>query len=657
MPDRNGDAEAAFGDGDEAHEAQSAFARAGELAAAGDTDAAEEEYRRADELGHASAPAYAGLLMEARGDYAGAEEAYRRADKRGDGFGAFRLGMLLSGWGDWDGAKDAWNRADERGSEPPGPTPAELLRSRLRRSEDGTAPDGAALAAAATAPGGSSSPFANPVLIGAITILVVVVGVFLAYNANSGLPFVPTRELKVDIADASNLVIGNDVREGGFRVGLVSNLKPMQLGGGGVGAELELKLDQAHSKVPVDSTATILSRSALGLKYVELHIGRAHKMFADGGTLPLSHTTVPVQVDDVFKTFDARTRDAIQRDLYGFGNTLAARGSALNDTIASLPELLTHLQPVAAYLSDPGTQLTRFFTTLNAFVGTMEPLSGTTVSLFGDMATTFAAITRDPGAYEATIAEAPSTLDVSTDSLKAQQPFLADLTTLGHALTPGTGELAAALPVVNPAIEAGTNTLKRAPALNSKLQDTLGALRDLAVNPGTNVALNALRDTVGTLNPMIRYLGPYVTVCDSWNYWWTFLSEHVSEATTFGFAQRAMFNLANPLQPNNVGLQGATAPVNGGVTDSPLGGNAYLHAPNYGAAIDARGNADCEIGQRGYPLRLNASDPQQRNFDLDPHTPGDQGPTFAGRARVPAGETFSRSPAFGPQLAPDPRNP
>jgi hypothetical protein len=36
---------------------------------------------------------------------------------------------------------------------------------------------------------------ANPVLIGAATTLVVIVAVFLAYNANNGLPFVPTYAL------------------------------------------------------------------------------------------------------------------------------------------------------------------------------------------------------------------------------------------------------------------------------------------------------------------------------------------------------------------------------------------------------------------------------------------------------------------------------
>ena len=41
----------------------------------------------------------------------------------------------------------------------------------------------------------STSVAANPVLIGAATVLVVIVAVFLAYNANNGLPFVPTYKL------------------------------------------------------------------------------------------------------------------------------------------------------------------------------------------------------------------------------------------------------------------------------------------------------------------------------------------------------------------------------------------------------------------------------------------------------------------------------
>ena len=64
----------------------------------------------------------------------------------------------------------------------------------------------------------NASIVANPVLVGAVTTLVVLVAVFLAYNANNGLPFVPTRQYKVQLENGANLVRGNEVRAGGFRV-------------------------------------------------------------------------------------------------------------------------------------------------------------------------------------------------------------------------------------------------------------------------------------------------------------------------------------------------------------------------------------------------------------------------------------------------------
>jgi virulence factor Mce-like protein len=502
------------------------------------------------------------------------------------------------------------------------------------------------------------SPFTNPVLVGAMTVLVIMVAVFLAYNANEGLPFVPTREIKLNVASGSDLVAGNEVREGGFRIGLVQKLTPVELPSGQVAAQLTVQLDKKYGNVPINSTAQIRPRSVLGLKYVDLHKGTSKKDFPDGATMPITQTSVPVQFEDLFQTFNPKTRLAIQQNLVGFGDALAGRGSSLNDTIASLPALLGHLEPVARYLSDPRTQLTRLFVNLEGFMGTVAPVAQVNAELFTDMATTFEAISRDPNALEQTIAESPSTEAVSTDSLKAQVPFLVDLNTLGTQLAPATQELKLALPDINPAIEIGTKTLARTPSLDANLQQVLNALKNLSLAPGTNVGVNALTSTVDILNPVVRYIGPYQTVCDDWNYFWTFLSEHVSEQTSFGYAQRVLLNMGNPLQPNNVGQQGATAPVNGGGTNSLVsGGNEYLHAQPYGSAIDNQGNADCETGQRGFPKKLNYFDPQHRDLGTDVHTPGDQGPTFKGRDRVPAGETYTRNPTTGPQPAYNPSNP
>ncbi|HZU59726.1 MAG TPA: hypothetical protein VE983_02105, partial [Solirubrobacteraceae bacterium] len=76
----------------------------------------------------------------------------------------------------------------------------------------------------------------------------------------------------------------------------------------------------------------------------------------------------------------------------------------------------------------------------------------------------------------------------------------------------------------------------------------------------------------------------------------------------------------------------------------------------YAAAIDSQGNADCEAGQRGYPVMLNHLDPKNRRFESDAHTPGDQGTTWSGLTHVPPGETFTREPSTGPQLPNIPGN-
>src|SRR4051795_8448900 len=73
-------------------------------------------------------------------------------------------------------------------------------------------------------PRGSAAVVASPVLVGAVTTLIVLVSVFLAYNANKGLPFVPTYDLSATLPSGSNLVEGKGGRVGGFRGGVVAGI-------------------------------------------------------------------------------------------------------------------------------------------------------------------------------------------------------------------------------------------------------------------------------------------------------------------------------------------------------------------------------------------------------------------------------------------------
>src|SRR5436190_10684459 len=56
--------------------------------------------------------------------------------------------------------------------------------------------------------GGVGMIASSPTLVGAITTLIVILAVFLAYNANNGLPFVPSYRISVQVPNAETLVPG-----------------------------------------------------------------------------------------------------------------------------------------------------------------------------------------------------------------------------------------------------------------------------------------------------------------------------------------------------------------------------------------------------------------------------------------------------------------
>ncbi|HEY8638732.1 MAG TPA: MlaD family protein, partial [Solirubrobacteraceae bacterium] len=258
----------------------------------------------------------------------------------------------------------------------------------------------------------SASIVANPVLVGAVTTLVVIVAVFLAYNANNGLPFVPTRQLNVYVANGANLVKGNEVREGGYRIGVVSDMIPVKLPDGRIGARLQLKLDQKSGPVPIDTRVIIRPRSALGLKYVEIDKGTSRKDFPDGATLPAAQASYPVELDQVYSMFDAKTRRASSNDLIGFGNTFAGRGADLNLFIGYAPRLFGLLAPVMSNLGDSRTNLPGFFRALDRTVSTIAPVAKIQARIFTTMADTFHAISEDPQALKDTISKSPPTEQV-----------------------------------------------------------------------------------------------------------------------------------------------------------------------------------------------------------------------------------------------------
>jgi virulence factor Mce-like protein len=443
-----------------------------------------------------------------------------------------------------------------------------------------------------------SSIAANPVLIGAATTLIVIVAVFLAYNANAGLPFVPTYDVTAQVPNAAGLVRGNDVRIGGARVGTLSAIDVVQAENGSTSALLKLKLDTSVDPLPKNSTIMIRPRSALGLKYVQITKGDSAEGYQSGAVIPVKQATpAPVEIDEVFNTFDEKTRAASQVNLNEFGTALAGRGQSLNEAIRYLNPLLTNLVPVMKNLSDPRTRLDRFFRELGDAAGIVAPAAESQAQLFVNLATTFSALDEVRTSIQESIVGGPPAMRAAIESFPDQRRFLANSTALFADLRPGVRALRTAAPDLADAFEVGAPTLRRSVQLNQRLAPTFASLQRFAEDPQVTMGIKDLTETVTQLTNPVAMLTPLQTVCNYGTLWFRNIGSLLSEGDSNGTWQRFII-VATPAgaqNPNNESGN-ASKPANG-----PLEAN-HLHANPYPNTAGPGQTRECEAGNETYDV-------------------------------------------------------
>ncbi len=434
----------------------------------------------------------------------------------------------------------------------------------------------------------------SPAIVGAVTVLIVIVAVFLAYNANNGLPFVSTYNLTARVPNANAIVKGNEVRIGGARVGVVREVVPVQLENGQVAAELDLRLDKTAEPVPVDSTMIIRPKSPLGLKYLQIVTGTSSEGFEAGDTIPLAAARPePVDIDQFFNMFDEPTRNAIQRNLSGFGNALAGRGPQLNNAFGAIRRLAENGQPTLRNLVAPDTNFGGFWRALEALAATVVPVAETQASMFVALDRTFAAFARvsRPFIQEA-IVKGPPFLDAAVEDLPALRPFLRSSERVFTALQPGARALAATSPTINSALRAGIPVLNASPAFNAQLDPTAEALLDFQAEPGVFNGLELLTETNEVLEPGIRFIAPAQTICN-------YLSLAFQNFASVGAEGNGNGNWLNvlPFAPPdgpNSEAGPASAPANG------PGLKNHLHSNPYPRTAAAGQGKVCEAGNERY---------------------------------------------------------
>lgn len=451
----------------------------------------------------------------------------------------------------------------------------------------------------------------SPLLIGALTTLIAVVAVYISYNANNGLPFTPTYDIKAQLPESSGLQPGNEVRLDGRRIGVVSGLTPRQdPATGRVTAIASLRLEKKVQPLPANTRTLVESVSTIGLKYLELTRGNSHATIAPGQTIPVSQSSEPVQIQDFFNIFDKPTRIAIQKNTNTFGDAFAARGTGLNQTIATLRPLVKNAIPVLHNLASPQTGLRELFIALDKAATQVAPVAEQQAAFFDELDTFFTAWASAAPSLEKTIEDGPAALRQAIYSLPHEAPFIEKTTEFMKLFRPSASILRTTAAPLGHAFEVGAVNVRAASELNRDLPDALQGFREFSEDPVVTLGLEEFTKTVLLGNPLLAGLAPMQTTCNYFSLAFRNVDNLLSENIGVGTVARVT-PILSPSGPNNEGLP-ASAFANGPSVEheavvvqgqqGKLIDNNHLHYTPYPNVAGPGQPKECEAGNQVYEV-------------------------------------------------------
>ncbi|MEA2348870.1 MAG: phospholipid/cholesterol/gamma-HCH transport system substrate-binding protein [Thermoleophilaceae bacterium] len=355
----------------------------------------------------------------------------------------------------------------------------------------------------------------SPLLVGTITTLVIFVAMFISYNANNGLPFVPTYSLTATAPSSDGLLPGGQVLIGGRRVGFVQNIQAGQDDNGRPVAYLNMQLDlNLQGAVKQDAQVRVRPLSVFEYKYLDLLPGTADKALPEGTVMPLSSTLPNVGLTDTFSTFDSKTRENLDHVLVGLGDGLAGRGAGLNEAFGQAASLLRNIQPVLSDLAKPSTGLALFASSLARFTHELAPVAGSLSGIFSNGEITLAALEAAGPEFEQGLDKLPGSLATASDALTVLTPVLGKARALTEQIEPAARLLPSTTRRVTDALKATTPVLDRVPSFGNDLDGALQQLGGLSSDHPLEPSLRLLTGGLGDLEPTVHFIAPYQEVCN-----------------------------------------------------------------------------------------------------------------------------------------------
>src|SRR6476661_10826654 len=138
----------------------------------------------------------------------------------------------------------------------------------------------------------------------------------------------------VSFKEGTQLAKEADVRISGVSVGKVKDIVP----NGETGqSDATIEMTSDYAPIPKNTKAILRQKTLLGETYVELSPGdKSAGFISENGTLPSAQVSPTVELDEIFRAFDPKTRAAFQSWMQSQAQSIAGRGQDINDALGNL---------------------------------------------------------------------------------------------------------------------------------------------------------------------------------------------------------------------------------------------------------------------------------------------------------------------------------
>ncbi|MGH2952701.1 MAG: MlaD family protein [Solirubrobacterales bacterium] len=314
------------------------------------------------------------------------------------------------------------------------------------------------------------------------------------------------------------LVPGNEVLVGGQPVGSIEEITLTDDAQAAVEISVEEPLHEGTTAV---TRATSLS--GIANRYVSLEPGPdSAGELPDGATIAADRTTSPVDIDQLFATFDRRTRDALADFIQGQATVYTDNAEQANRTYRFLAPGLQSTERLLAELNRDQQAFAQFLGSASSVLGAVAERRDDLSGLTENANRALGAIARENESFDRSLVALSPALSQANTTFVNLRAALDDLDPLVATSKPATRELAPFLRDLRPvAVDAVPvfRDLRLATARSGPANDLAEALRALPGAerrakrsvPVTIEALDASQPKVAQLRPYTPDLFGFLT--------------------------------------------------------------------------------------------------------------------------------------------------